>query len=197
MRGPPAAARRAGRCHALGSRGTLGKLENSFVGIDMSNMCRIYVYTRGTPSHPIFTGIFHWFSILNHLFLRIESLLLGFEHVFNHLHFWEHKWMELINDSWYPSHHPNFNVILHEVNYLAIGVPPFQETSIGAEFKTPLGWWSVGGLYCPIYSGLFHKPNRGIPKNQPGFNGMREGFCFHCWYWDSMGFTIWHHYLLC
>ena len=43
---------------ALGAR--VGNLENSFVGIDMSNMCIIYVSTRGTPSHhPNFTGMFH------------------------------------------------------------------------------------------------------------------------------------------
>ena len=40
-----------------------------------------------------------------------------------------------------------------------------------------------GGFYYPLYTGDCNKPRTGNPElNQPGFNGIREGFCGHCSY---------------
>ena len=60
----------------------------------------------------------------------------------------------------------------------------WEATKRWAVFKSPVGWWLVRGLYYPSYIGDYSHSNRGIPINQPGLNGMREGF------WTLLGLSM-------
>ena len=52
-------------------------------------------------------------------------------------------------------------------------------------FKPLVAWWLVRGFYYPRSVGDDNHPSTGNPEKrkkqqQPGFNGMRVGFCGHC-----------------